>query len=272
MCLLLFFCIYMLHALKCLKINPRVKRDTHLLAPNDSTYKGRLRERNLCLLRSKINLNFWKKKYHERSIDEKLNVIPVYILTNYNNSPYIFHENEKQVCYLFLCPYDAENMLNDIVNSNGVRNTRNIKIHYLNMQKAYQLINEFLLLKKAEKRNPHVGKNNVCWKLIPSKRQMQNAHLLLSFNKRSELVCPIFYVDGYYLQRDSKDIVPLFFDVEDLKSAIEKTPLKNNKIKVLNFVDVIFSDDHKKFGFIPSSKSVAYLDKLKKIGVRKSYF
>ncbi|EUD68414.1 hypothetical protein C922_01436 [Plasmodium inui San Antonio 1] len=272
MCLILFFCIYMFHVLKGLKINTRVKRDIRLLVCNDIRYKRRLRERNLCLLRSKINLNFWKKKYHERSIDEKLKVIPVYILTNYNNSPYIFHENEKQVCYLFLCPHDAESMLDDLINSNGVRNARNIKIHYLNMQKAYQLINEFLLLRKAEKRNPHVSKNNVCWKLIPSRRQIQNALLFLSFKKRSELVCPIFYVDGYYLQRDSKDIVPLFFDVEDLKSAIEKTPLKNYKIKVLNFVNVIFSDDHKKFGFIPSSKSVAYLDTLKKIGVRKSYF
>ncbi|KJP85699.1 hypothetical protein AK88_04677 [Plasmodium fragile] len=272
MFLILFFCIYMLHALRGLKIDTGVERDIGLLVTNDRTYRRTVRERNLCLLRSKISFNFWKKKYHERSIDEKLNVIPVYILTNYNNSPYIFHENEKQVCYLFLCPYDAENMLKDIVNSNGVRNTRNIKIHYLNMQKAYELINEFLLLKKAEKRNPHVGKNNVCWKLIPSKRQMQNALLFLSFNKKSELVCPVFYVDGYYLQRDSTDIVPLFFDVEDLKSAIANTPLKNNKIKVLNFVDVIFSDDHKKFGFIPSSKSVEYLDRLKKIGVRKSYF
>ncbi|CAA9988543.1 apicoplast TIC22 protein, putative [Plasmodium knowlesi strain H] len=272
MCWILFLCIYMFHTLKCLKINTTFKGDIGLLVNNDRTYKKRPVEKKLCLLRNKINLKFWKKKYHERSIDEKLNVIPVYILTNYNNSPYIFHENEKQVCYLFLCPYDAESMLKDIVNSNGVRNTRNIKIHYLNMQKAYQLINEFLLLKKAEKRNPHVGKNNVCWKLIPSKRQMQNAHLFLSFKKRSELVCPIFYVDGYYLQRDSKDIVPLFFDVEDLKSAIEETPLKNNKIKVLNFVDLIFSDDHKKFGFIPSSKSVAYLSRLEKIGVRKSYF
>ncbi|GAW81267.1 apicoplast TIC22 protein [Plasmodium gonderi] len=272
MYLIIFLCIYMLNILKCLNTNAGIQRSINILVPNERIWKKMKYESKLCMLRNKINFQFWKKKYHERSIDEKLKIIPVYILTNHNNSPYIFHENDKQVCYLFLCPYDAENMLNEIINNNGVKNTNNIKIHHINMQKAYELINEFLRLKNIENVHAHVKKNNVYWKLMPSSRQIQNALLFLSFKKKSEIVFPIFYIEGFYLQRDAKNIVPLFFDMEDLKIAIEKTPMKNYKIKVLNFVDLIFSDDNKKFGFIPSSTSLAYVDKLKKIVLRKSYF
>ncbi|SBT71591.1 apicoplast TIC22 protein, putative [Plasmodium malariae] len=272
MCLLILLYAYLVNAAKLLKVNNSLKNGVNVLVTNKEFYKKRLYEGRLCLLKNRINLFFWKKKYHERSIEEKLNPIPVYILTNYSNSPYIFHENDKQVCYMFLCPYDAENMLKEIIKSNSIKNVNNIKIHSINMQKAYELIKEFLNLKNLEKKNVDSKKNYVYWKLMPSKRQVQNALIYLSFKKKSELVFPIFYVDGFYIHRHAKAIVPLFFDVEDLKNAVEKVSMKNYKIKVINFVDLILSDNHKSFGFIPSSKSLEYLDKLNKIGIRKSYF
>ncbi|CRG93060.1 apicoplast TIC22 precursor, putative [Plasmodium gallinaceum] len=245
MCFFFFLCIYLLNTVKALKSTNHPKKCLNILVSNEDIYKKKLLRRNLSLFRNGINFYFWKKKYHERSIEEKLNVIPVYILTNYNNSPYIFQENDKQVCYLFLCPHDAESMLNEITKNNSIKNISNIKIHSISMEKAYNLIKEFLLLKTMEKKNEDIKKNNIYWKLIPSKKQIQNALIFLSFKKKSDLIFPVFYVEGLYIHRDSKNIIPLFFDLEDLKKTIEekfeKSSLKNYKIKVLNFVDLIFS-------------------------------
>ncbi|CRH00373.1 apicoplast TIC22 precursor, putative [Plasmodium relictum] len=271
-----FLCIYLLNTAKALKSSSHLKKCLNILVSNEGIYRKKLLRHNLCVLRNRININFWKKKYYERSIEEKLNVIPVYILTNHNDSPYIFQENDKQVVYLFLCPYDAETMLNEIKKNNGIKNSSNIKIHSISMEKAYNLIKEFLLLKRMEKRNEDIKKNNIYWKLMPSKKQIQNALIFLSYKKKSDLIFPIFYAEGLYIQRDSKNIIPLFFDLEDLKKTIEEkfenSNIKNYKIKVLNFVDLIFSNNHKYFGFIPSFKSLNYLDQLKRIGIKKTYF
>ncbi|SCQ16375.1 apicoplast TIC22 protein, putative [Plasmodium ovale] len=271
MCLIMFLCAYLVNSLRALKLNNSLGKGVNVMIGNRKILK-RQRVNNLGMLRNTVNFFFWKKKYHERPISEKLNIVPVFILTNHNNSPYIFHENDTQVCYLFLCPYDAENALNEIVKNNGIKNKNNVKIHNISMEKAYELVREYLFLKNMEKRNEDGRKNNVYWKLIPSKRQMENALIFLPYKKKSTLLFPVFYIEGFYIRKDTKNIIPLFFDMEDLKEAIEKTPMKNYEIKVLNFIDVIFSDNHSSFGFIPSAKSLAYMEKLKKIGVRKSYF
>ncbi|EAA17890.1 hypothetical protein [Plasmodium yoelii yoelii] len=142
---------------------------------------------------------------------------------------------------MFLCPNEAENMLNEIIKSNGMQNRNNIKLYNINMQKAYELIKEFMHLKKLESQNSDIKNNIVYWKLIPSKRQAQNALVFLSYKKKSELIFPVFYVDGFYVNKDRANIIPLFFDIEDLRDALNKKGVKSYKIKVLNFVDLIFS-------------------------------
>ncbi|SCN62529.1 apicoplast TIC22 protein, putative [Plasmodium chabaudi chabaudi] len=265
------FLVFLFNALiEGIKINTGFKG--HALTGNNLILKRNSVGNRLCMFPNRFSIFFWKKKYHERPIDEKLSVIPVYIITNNNNSPYIFNEQDRQICYMFLCPYDAENMLNEIIKSNGMQNRNNIKLYNINMQKAYELIKEFMHLKKLENQNSDVKNNIVYWKLIPSKRQTQNAYVFLSYRKKSELVFPVFYVDGFYVNKDRANIVPLFFDIEDLRDTLNKKGVKNYKIKVLNFVDLIFSENHKSFGFVPSSKSLEYLDKLNKLGTRRSYF
>ncbi|EUR76769.1 hypothetical protein PFBG_01193 [Plasmodium falciparum 7G8] len=279
MCLLLFICLYLARGIYCLKTLNGLSRDINnsIYLRNNVHKKKRLVDCNLCMLKHKFRLSFWKKRYDERPIEEKLEVIPVFLITNYNSSPYIFQENEKQVCYMFLCPYDAENMLNDMIKYNGMKYNGNIKIHNITMKKAYELMKEFLQLEKMEvNKEDSKKKQNIYWKLISSKRQLQNALYYLSFTKKSELMYPVFYAENLYIQKDGSNIIPLFFDLEDLKEAIEEQKNKalskvDYKIKVLNMVDLIFTEDHKKFGFVPSTQSVKYLDKLN-IGTKKTYF
>lgn len=57
---------------------------------------------------------------------------------------------------------------------------------------------------------------------------------------------PVFYAENLYIQKDGSNIIPLFFDLEDLKEAIEEQKNKalskvDYKIKVLNMVDLIFT-------------------------------
>ncbi|VWU50133.1 apicoplast TIC22 protein [Hepatocystis sp. ex Piliocolobus tephrosceles] len=273
MYLFFLFYIYLIIVINCVNLNKCLKEQSiNVVKPNVSTLKKQLRRNKFCMFGNKINLCFWKKKYHRRSIDEKLSVIPVYIITNHNNSPYIFNEDDKEVCYMFLCPYDAEDMLNKIIINNGITNKNNIKLHAINMQKAYELIKEFLFLKKLEHKNENVKKNIIYWKLISSTKQYQNALMYLSYKKKSEVTCPIFYIDNLFIRKDSKNITPMFFDIEDLKECTKKVNMTNKQIKVLNFIDLVLSDKHMNFGFIPSSRSLEYLKKLSKIGIRKSYF
>lgn len=240
---------------------------------SNSFFNNRFFRNELTLFNKGFNL--FRKKYHERSIEEKLSTIPVYIISNYSNSPYIFQQNEKQVCYLFVCPYDAEEMLEQLITNNSVKETKNIKIHSIHMGKAYELIKELIHLKSLEHTDEHIKRNMVYWKLIPSKKQVQNSLIHLSFKEKSDFIFPVFYIDGVYIKKDKENIIPLFLSMEDLKSTFEKQckgrSFKKCNIKVLNLVDLMFSENHKYFGFVPSSESIEYAKKLKRIGIRKTY-
>ena len=176
------------------------------------------------------------KPFSRRSLDEKLASIPCYCITNQAGNLYLVSlPNGFDVGVIYTDYRDAEEALREMNQAN--EQAPDARITVLGMNTALKYI----------RMPPRThGQQTLLYQLCPSLQQLKNTNTfhqlgwkgVLSsttswkngFNRKmlKKTGIPVFYSPSIVIRKGFENIRPIFFSMEDLNYAWERTAVKNN--------------------------------------------
>mmetsp|Transcript_6515 Transcript_6515/g.19772 ORF Transcript_6515/g.19772 Transcript_6515/m.19772 type:complete len:311 (+) Transcript_6515:168-1100(+) len=208
--------------------------------------------------------------YKYKTLGDKLAQVPVFLVTNASNQPYLANmEENHQVGLFFFSPEDASKMLQQMKGSSGGEDAR---ILAMTLDKAIEMV--------RAKPSPSglKGQNGqdlyMVFRLYPDSTEVKNAGRVLGRRGGASSQVPVFVVQGLVVRKGRETVQPLFFSKEDLDScwnrlrADDPNLPRQPSVEVYGLQEIVDrmeeSDDSlSEWGFFPSSKSVDFTKQLK---------
>jgi len=168
--------------------------------------------------------NLSAAKRAKKMFKAKLNKVPLFMVTNEGNSPFLSSLNSgDQAALMFILPNEAEKMLDGILQSpNGA--SSGAKVLVTTLERGFTLAK--LEPARSGLQDPVTGRDlNMVWQFMPHTGEQRQAQLLKAKSGKvpgGVPMMPGYTVDGLAYQRRGKLVRPVFLSSKDAREAVDR--------------------------------------------------